>query len=108
MELQERDGVVRTQRLHIPADNPGEAVVSAKAAMTAARATSADGLYVVYRRRRTRGRTLVGVFAGQGGSDDGLAGVREPRRPLPDLPGLSAYRDVTDPDPTPSPILHRG
>lgn len=54
-----------------------------------------DHVYAVYRRRRVRGRKLVGYFAGgTGGDDDGSAGVREPRRPLPGPSSLSATLDL--------------
>jgi hypothetical protein len=50
-------------------------------------------VYAVYRHRRLRPRTFVGLFAGPGGMgpDDGAAGVREPRRPLPTPSGLRAH-----------------
>ena len=50
-------------------------------------------LYAVYRHRRVRGRRLVGAFAPDG-PDDGLAGVREPRRPLPTPPSLRAEAEL--------------
>jgi len=44
--------------------------------------------YDVYRVRRLRRRRYMVTYVD--GSGDGLAGVREPRRPHPDLPGLEA------------------
>jgi hypothetical protein len=81
--------------LEISAASPGEAVMRARRAFTLTGPPvrgDREHLYAVYRHRRVRGRRLVGVFgeADPGGS----AGVREPRRPLPDLPSLRASRDL--------------
>jgi hypothetical protein len=89
---QGRDGVQRSCRLLIEAASPGEALVAARRSMDRAGSSGADCLYAVYRRRRARGRRLVGLFGGQGG--DGGAGVREPRRPRPDLPSLTTSRPL--------------
>lgn len=89
--LQGADGAQRTCRLHIEAGSPGEAVWRARRAMGAAATRTTGELYAVYRHRRVRGRRLVGIF---GGDDGGTAGVREPRRPRPDLPSLRARLDV--------------
>ena len=49
--------------------------------------------YSVYRRRKLRRPKLEVTFAG-GTDGDGLAGVREPRRPLPAPPSLRAALDL--------------
>jgi hypothetical protein len=46
--------------------------------------------YAVFKHRRGRSRALVGYFLAPGDGDDGSAGVREPRRPPPAPPGLTA------------------
>lgn len=89
--LQGVDGAQRACRLHIEAGSPGEAVWQARRAMGASVTPTSGALYAVYRHRRVRGRRLVGLF---GGDDDGSAGVREPRRPRPDLPSLRARLDI--------------
>jgi hypothetical protein len=77
----------RAARLHLPADSAGEAVALARRALGAEH----PEVYAVYRHRRLRRRKFVGLFAGPGaGPDDGTAGVREPRRPLPSPPSLRA------------------
>jgi hypothetical protein len=75
-------------RLHLSARSPGEAVALARRALGA----GGPDVYAVYRHGRLRRRRFVGLFAGPGGAgpDDGLAGVREPRRPLPTPPSLRA------------------
>lgn len=78
--------VVRDFRSQISAVSPSEAVQAARRAMPA---PVWHGWVTVYRHRRLRGRTLVGTYAAGGPGDDGWAGVREPRRPLPDPPVLS-------------------
>lgn len=50
--------------------------------------------YDVYRVRRLRRRRYMATYVD--GSGDGLAGVREPRRPHPDLPGLEAEAPLPD------------
>ena len=82
------DGAPVDCRLHVPAGSPGEAVWRASRQMRSS-STSPLRVYAVYRHRRVRGRRLVGLFAGGGG---GNAGVREPRRPLPDLPSDTIRR----------------
>src|SRR5689334_11825115 len=78
----------------VTAGSPGEAVMLG--GPTLRRVTEHDrthaDVYAVYRHRRVRGRRLVGAFLpdGPGGNGDGLAGVREPRRPLPAPPSLRA------------------
>jgi hypothetical protein len=91
VEVHTGPGQRRDVRLRIEADNPGEAVVWARERM---RPHTAGEVYAVYRHRRVRGRKLVGYFAGPG--DDGAAGVREPRRPLPDPGTLRAERGLRD------------
>lgn len=88
--LQDRAGGQRNCRLQVHAASPSEAVMWARASMPL---STEDHLYAVYRHRRARGRKLVGLFAGVGG-DDGTAGVREPRRPLPAPPSLRAEADL--------------
>jgi hypothetical protein len=51
-------------------------------------------LATVRRRRPLRRSTLVAGGPWTGGGDDGLAGVREPRRPSPSPPSLSLRRDL--------------
>ena len=82
-----RDGMgrVRDFRAHILAASPSEAVLAARRVMPE---SVWHGMVQVYHRRRLRGRALVGTYVA-GGPDDGLAGVREPRRPLPAPPGDS-------------------
>jgi hypothetical protein len=77
-------------RVSVDAPSPAEAVVLARSQTQGA--PEAD-LYAVYRRRRAGRGRLVASFPGSGGGD-GLAGVREPRRPLPDPGHLQAQRDV--------------
>jgi hypothetical protein len=77
-------------RLHVPAGSPGEAVWRASRQMRSS-STSSLRVYAVYRHHRVRGRRFVGLFAGGG---DGSAGVREPRRPRPDLPSDAIRLDV--------------
>ena len=51
----------------------------------------------VHRLTKRHGRTLVRSWAGPGGYDGpGPAGVREPRRPTPNLPSLRAEADLPD------------
>lgn len=90
--VQDQAGRLRDCCLRIQAASPSEAVICARASLP----PGADGhVYAVYRHRRARHRRarhrrLVGVFAGLGPGDDGSAGVREPRRPLPAPPSLRA------------------
>ncbi len=79
----------------LDAGGPAEALLMARASMgaTTHAVGDEDHSYAVYRRRRVRGRRLVAVFMGPG-DDDGLAGVREPRRPRPTLPSLHAEADL--------------
>jgi hypothetical protein len=84
----------RGRALEVSAASPGEAVMRARRAFALTGPPGRDDrehLYAVYRCRRVRGRRLVGVF---GRPEDGEAGVREPRRPLPDPPALRAVRDL--------------
>jgi hypothetical protein len=82
----------------VTAASPGEAVMVG--GPTLRRLTDRDCIhadrYAVYRHRRVRGRRLVGAFlpAGPDGPGDGLAGVREPRRPLPAPPSLRAEAEL--------------
>ena len=74
---------------------------SALAAYQTARSTLIDDgvdpqarcLATVRRRHPLRRSTLVAGGPWTGGGDDGLAGVREPRRPSPAPPSLSLRRD---------------
>ena len=90
--LQGRDGVRGNCRLRIEAASPGEAIVAARRSMDRATPPGTDHVYAVYRHRRVRGRRLVGLFAGP--DEEGGAGVREPRRPRPDLPSLQVRREL--------------
>lgn len=78
----------------ITAASPSEAVMMG--GPTLRRVTARDrpdaALYAVYRHRRIRGRRLIGAFLPDG-PDEGLAGVREPRRPLPSPPSLRAHAE---------------
>jgi hypothetical protein len=51
-------------------------------------------LATVRRRHTLRRSTLIAGGPWIGGSDDGLAGVREPRRPSPAPPSLTLRRDL--------------
>ena len=90
----DRAGQPHGRPVFVTAGSPGEAVMLG--APTMRRVTARDRThpdrYAVYRHRRIRGRRLVGAFL-PGGPDDGLAGVREPRRPLPTPPSLRAQAD---------------
>ncbi|HEY7718464.1 MAG TPA: hypothetical protein VH915_06870 [Pedococcus sp.] len=88
--MRSADGEPVDCRLQVPAHSPGEAVCRASGQMRSP-STSPLTVYAVYRHRRVRGRRFVGLFAGGG---DGSAGVREPRRPRPDLPSDSIRLDV--------------
>jgi hypothetical protein len=88
--LEDGSGAQRNCRLHIEALSPAEALLRARGAMPP---LGGDHVYAVYRHRRARRRTLVGYYAGPGG-EDGSAGVREPRRPLPSPPSLSAAAEI--------------
>jgi len=80
-------GRVRTFRAHIEAASPAEALMAARRSVPA---PAWHGQVSVYRHRRLRGRRLVGTYLAGDPGDDGLAGVREPRRPAPGPPGLRA------------------
>jgi hypothetical protein len=79
----------------LEAGGPAEALLLARQAMAHGPhpVRDEDHTYAVYRRRRGRGRRLVAVFMGPG-DDDGSAGVREPRRPLPNPPSLRAEAEL--------------
>lgn len=81
-----QDGTGRCSWPGIRASGPSEALIRARGLSAGSR----DHVYAVYRRRRGRGRQLMGYFAGGAPGDDGTAGVREPRRPLPSPPSLHA------------------
>lgn len=83
-------GVMRSCRMYLQAASPSEAVMLARRAMPDPPGAE---LFTVYRRRRVGRRKLVGTFPAGRGGDDGLAGVREPRRPSPTPPGLRAEAD---------------
>ena len=93
VHVQDSRGVRRNFRAHIEAASPSEAVALARRCLPELPDPADHPVYAVYRRRRLRGRRLVGLFPG-GGGDDGLAGVREPRRPLPTPPSLHASADL--------------
>jgi len=87
----DRAGRPSGRPVFVTASSPGEAVMVGGPALrrvTERDRTHAD-LYAVYRHRRVRGRRLVGAFLPDD-PGDGLAGVREPRRPLPTPPSLRA------------------
>lgn len=89
--LQDARGSRRNCRLHLEAPSASEALVRARAAMGAAGGPFEPGFrYAVFRHRRGRRRALVGYFLPPSDGDDGSAGVREPRRPLPAPPSLRA------------------
>ena len=90
VHVQDSRGVRRNFRAHIEAASPSEAVALARRSLPD---LPGQQVYAVYRRRRLRGRRLVGLYPGEGG-DDGLAGVREPRRPRPTPPSLHASADL--------------
>ena len=90
VRLRDHRGDRRHGAAVVSAASPAEALALARASMTAP--PSGAHLYAVYRQRRLRRRKLVGTFPA-GGGDDGLAGVREPRRPLPTPPSLRAEVD---------------
>jgi hypothetical protein len=86
VQARHHTGTLRNMRAHVEAASPSEAVMLAR--RTLPLLPHAE-VYAVYRLRRLRGRRLVGTFP-VGGGDDGLAGVREPRRPQPAPPSLRA------------------
>ena len=94
----DRAGRPHGQPVFVTAASPSEAVMIG--APTLRRVTARDHThadrYAVYRHRRVRGRQLVGAFLpdGPGDGGGGMAGVREPRRPLPTPPGLRAEADL--------------
>jgi hypothetical protein len=79
---------VHNFRAHIRAASPSEALLAARRAMPT---PAWHGLVSVFQHRRLRRRALVGTFLADG-PDDGSAGVREPRRPLPAPPSLEVAR----------------
>jgi hypothetical protein len=91
VQVHDRRGAMRHVLAHVDAASPSEAVVAARRLLPVA---STLELYAVYRHRRLRGRQLVGTYPAGGGDDDGLAGVREPRRPHPAPPSLHAEADI--------------
>ena len=90
VHVQDSRGARRNFRAHIEAASPSEAVALARRSLPD---LPEQPVYAVYRRRRLRSRQLVGLYPGRGG-DDGLAGVREPRRPRPTPPSLHASADL--------------
>lgn len=89
VQVHDDGGIMRNCRMHLQAASPSEALMLARTAMPDPPGAE---LYTVYRRRRLGRRKLVGTFPA-GGGDDGLAGVREPRRPHPTPPSLRAALD---------------
>ncbi len=91
-EIELRDGHGRPLRARfcVAALSAERAVLEARLLMPAPE----DGcLYAAFRRRRGR-RSRLELIVGAGpGQRDGLAGVREPRRPLPDPGHLSVALD---------------
>ena len=81
--------------MQLEAGGPAEALLMAREAMAHGShpVRDDDHAYAVYRHRRGRARRLVTVFMGPG-DDDGTAGVREPRRPLPNPPSLHAEAEL--------------
>jgi hypothetical protein len=93
--LQDAEGSRRNCRLLVDASSASEALVRARASMGAAGVSFGPGCrYAVFKHRRGRRRALVGYFLAPGDGDDGSAGVREPRRPLPAPPSLRAEESV--------------
>ena len=90
VRLRDHRGDRRNSAATVSAASPSEALMLARATLTTA---SGAHLYAVYRHRKLRRRKLVGTFPA-GGGDDGLAGVREPRRPHPAPPSLGAEADL--------------
>ena len=90
VRFRDRVGAIRNAHASIQAASPSEAVMLARRSMTVPPGVQ---LFSVYRHRRLRGRRLVGTFPVTG-NDDGLAGVREPRRPLPTPPSLRAEAEL--------------
>lgn len=84
--------------MEVVAKSPEEAVNCARRRLGREPTAVDQDVYAVYRPRRVRGRKLVGYFgADAGGSDDdGLAGVREPRRPVPDPSSAARHLDLPD------------
>jgi hypothetical protein len=96
---QDRTGHARGRAVHVRASTPGDAVVLALPTLRREVHGSGHGqdltLYAVYRHGRARRRKLVWVFPSEGGTDGGgTAGVREPRRPLPNPPSLHAEAEL--------------
>ena len=89
VRLRDHHGDRRHAAAVVSAASPSEALILARASMPP---PTGAHLYAVYRQRRMRRRKLVGTYPTDGG-DDGLAGVREPRRPLPTPPSLRAEVD---------------
>ena len=91
VQVHDRRGAMRHVLAHVEADSPSEAILLARRSLPVPAGVE---LYAVYRHRRLRGRQLVGTYPAGGGGDDGLAGVREPRRPRPSPPSLRAEADI--------------
>lgn len=97
VQVHDRIGMMRSCRMYLRAASPAEAVMLARRAMPDPPGAE---LFAVYRHRRLGRRKLVASFPAMDDGDDGLAGVREPRRPRPAPPSLRAqaeppaYRDI--------------
>jgi hypothetical protein len=91
VQVHDRRGAMRHVLAHVDAGSPSEAILLARRTLPVSPGLE---LYAVYRHRRLRRRQLVGTFPAGGGGDDGLAGVREPRRPHPNPPSLRAEADL--------------
>lgn len=93
VEIRDLDGQVLLARYRLPARDELEAAAEARRHLAG---PGRDVVVSCYRRRRLRGRRLAMTeyVAEEGGDGDGLAGVREPRRPRPDPGQLYAAADL--------------
>lgn len=97
-EVVRRDGRGRHRgSLVVTGHEPWEAVQVGRTRFAGVPPVPSPTTFDVYRVRRLRRPRYVVTFAADSG--DGLAGVREPRRPRHDPPGLEAEAPLpTDPD----------
>ncbi|MEI2777948.1 MAG: hypothetical protein V9G19_18690 [Tetrasphaera sp.] len=96
VEIRDLHGQILAARYRLPAHNERVAVASARDYLPR---LEADAVVTCFRRRRLRGRRLALTEYLAGGDGDGLAGVREPRRPLPGPGHLYAAADLPRPNP---------